>query len=119
MKTPSAGCGYDPKTDRQPPEYPSSTWTRWGEAQAAQRYGRGIVCYQTAGHGGFHLSAGRNALVHEAWRDEEGWYEEDCDWAIVAVTFPQFFHQEVVEEAHRCAQRWHAEEYAIVHRPAA
>jgi Domain of unknown function (DUF7007) len=29
--------------------------------------------------------------VHPALRAKDGWYEEDCCWAIVALTFPKLF----------------------------
>ena len=33
----------------------------------------------------------RNVLVDEAWRNADGWYEEDSEWAKVAATFPELF----------------------------
>ena len=35
--------------------------TPWGPSQGAVRYGEGVVFHSTSGHGGFHLSAERNA----------------------------------------------------------
>ena len=69
----------------------SSANTPWGEAQSATVYAEGIVEYATASHGGFHLSPERNAAVHPKLRSEGGWYEEDCGWAAVAITFPDLF----------------------------
>jgi hypothetical protein len=69
----------------------SSANTPWGAAQGATAYAEGIVEYATASHGGFHLSPVRNAAVHPTLRSEGGWYEEDCDWAAVAITFPDLF----------------------------
>ena len=37
--------------------------TPWGPAQQSCRYGEGISCHSTAGHGGFHLDDLRNAAV--------------------------------------------------------
>ena len=65
--------------------------TPWGPAQQSCRYGEGISCHSTAGHGGFHLDDLRNAAVHPLLRHANGWYEEDCDWAKVAFTFPGLF----------------------------
>lgn len=65
--------------------------TPWGAAQQSCRYGEGISCHSTAGHGGFHLDDLRNAAVHPLLRHANGWYEEDCDWAKVAFTFPGLF----------------------------
>lgn len=65
--------------------------TPWGGSQLATIYADGVVRHSTAGHGGFHLSCDRNALVDPSVRAHGGWYEEDAEWAIVAVTFPDLF----------------------------
>lgn len=65
--------------------------TPWGGSQLAMIYGEGIVSHSTSGHGGFHLSSDRNLLVDASVRSAGGWYEEDCEWAIVALTFPDIF----------------------------
>jgi hypothetical protein len=68
-----------------------SASTPWGGSQMAVTYADGVVVHMTAGHGGFHLSADRNAKIHPLLRKDTPWYEEDCEWAIVAVTFPDLF----------------------------
>ncbi|TPP06041.1 DUF7007 domain-containing protein [Rhizobium glycinendophyticum] len=65
--------------------------TPWGGSQMAVIYTEGVVAHSTAGHGGFHLSADRNAKIHPLLRKDTPWYEEDCEWAIVAITFPDLF----------------------------
>jgi len=65
--------------------------TPWGPSQGATVYAEGVVCHSTAGHGGFHLAADRNAKVDQRLRRPGGWYEEDAEWAIVALTFPHLF----------------------------
>lgn len=75
--------------------------TPWGGSQGATVYADGIVSHTTASHGGFHLSAERNAEVHPLLRSEGGWYEEDCAWAIVAITFPALF----TAFERRCAEK--------------
>jgi hypothetical protein len=42
-------------------------------------------------HGGFKLSAEQNRKVHPMLQSAGGWYEEDGEWAIVAITFPHLF----------------------------
>lgn len=79
----------------------TSTGTPWGPSQGATLYAEDVVCHSTAGHGGFHLSAARNARVHPMLRVPGGWYEEDAEWAIVAVTFPHLF----TTFERRCAER--------------
>ena len=72
-------------------EIRSRSQTPWGVSQGATVYAEGVVSHSTAGHGGFKLSAERNRKVHALLRAEVGWYEEDCAWAIVAITFPHLF----------------------------
>ncbi len=67
------------------------TGTPWGISQSATIYAEGVTCYSTAGHGGFKLSAARNRKVDPVLRVKGGWYEEDADWAIVAISFPDLF----------------------------
>lgn len=77
-----------------------SVSTPWGPSQGATVYGEGVTCHSTAGHGGFHLSVDRNRGVHAMLRVLGGWYEEDAEWAIVALSFPQLF---------TTFERWHAD----------
>lgn len=65
--------------------------TPWGPSQGATIYAEGVVSHTTAGHGGFKLSAERNARVHPMLGRDSGFYEEDAEWAIVALTFPDLF----------------------------
>ena len=78
--------------------------TPWGMAQSATRYGDGLVFFTTASHGGFELSRERLFEVIEAfpgWRSFAGgrWLEEDCDWAVAALLWPDLFTREEVFEA--------------------
>ncbi|SOC48102.1 hypothetical protein SAMN05892877_13818 [Rhizobium subbaraonis] len=68
-----------------------SASTPWGGSQMAVIYADGVVAHSTAGHEGFHLSPARNAKVHPLLRKDSPWYEEDCEWAIVALSFPELF----------------------------
>ena len=69
----------------------SSANTPWGPSQGATLYAEDVVFHSTAGHGGFHLSAARNRTIDPMLRSAGGWYEEDAEWAIVAITFPHLF----------------------------
>ncbi|EHH03531.1 hypothetical protein ATCR1_20610 [Agrobacterium tumefaciens CCNWGS0286] len=68
-----------------------SARTPWSGSQMAVIYAEGVIAHMTAGHGGFYLSADRNRKIHPILRKDTPWYEEDCEWAIVAVTFPDLF----------------------------
>lgn len=67
--------------------------TPWGPSQTATCYYEGIISYSTAGHGGFYVASDLNELIDAAWRERDGWYEEDEMWAVVAFTFPHLFTQ--------------------------
>jgi hypothetical protein len=69
----------------------SRAGTPWGASQGATRYAEGIECHSTAGHGGFKLSVERNRQLHPTLRSNGGWYEEDAERAIIAITFPHLF----------------------------
>ncbi len=68
-----------------------SASTPWGGSQVAVIYAEGVIAHSTACHGGLHLSADRNSKVHSLLRKDTAWYEEDCEWAIVALSFPELF----------------------------
>lgn len=73
-----------------------ATSTPWGPSQQVDHVARGIVWYSTASHGGYHLSSRRIAEMPEEYRNHNpwagpGWYEEDCDWAFVVLSFPEIF----------------------------
>lgn len=74
----------------------------WGSVQHAEEIAPGWWAVETAGHGGYLLSAERNATVpanarHATFcgQGKSGVYEEDCDWAIAVALFSeewQAFH---------------------------
>lgn len=68
--------------------------TPWGAAQHIEKEAEGIVWYSTASHGGYGLSEARlRAMPVEYARHTpfagRGWYEEDCDWCLVWLSFPE------------------------------
>ncbi len=72
----------------------------WGETQQTKTYAPGIVWFSTAGHAGFWISPERRAEMSSVLRSHQpfagtGWYEEDCDWAIVVTAFPGCFTDEL------------------------
>ena len=89
-------------------------YTPWGESEAKKTYAEGITFYQTPSHGGFHVLPDQNAKIHAAWRRADGWYEEDVDWAITAMTFPDLFAPEHLESARHTAKAWHPHTYMAV-----
>jgi hypothetical protein len=80
---------------------PSRVDTPWGVSQTTTLYAEGVEEYSTAGHGGFKLSDERNQKIYSFLRSNCGWYEEDAEWAIVAISFPHLF----TAFERRCAER--------------
>jgi hypothetical protein len=75
----------------KPGGFKMPTSTPWGPSQYKKNYGRGINFYGTASHGGFKVSTKLNTQMPEVLRYADGWYEEDNDWARVAVAYPDRF----------------------------
>lgn len=79
--------------------------TPWGPATLATVYAPGLTFYETAGHGGFHVAQDLLASMPEPYRShptycgQAGWYEEDCDWAAVALSFPSLFTPQALDSA--------------------
>ena len=93
------------------------TYSPWGAIDNENVVAEGITFVHTPGHGGYKLSRERNAKVDSAWRKSGGWYEEDCEWAIVALTFPEVFPAEhngtdLVALTHQTAKNYYPDEYA-------
>ena len=59
--------------------------TPWGTADSAQVMAPGIGWVGTPGHGGIKLSPAVNRRMPDYMRLKGGWYEEDCEWAMVYV----------------------------------
>ena len=100
-------------------------FTPWGKSDSTSVIAPGILEVTTPSHGGINLAPHLNSQVHKAWRQKSGWYEEDCEWAIVAVTFPAHFEGKTVQNgphagktyvqyAHGVLKRWFPDQYGTV-----
>lgn len=90
--------------------------TPWGLSQEVREIAPGIRAVTTSSHGGYKLDPKRNAQVHVAWRRKGGWYEEDCEWAIVAYTFRDggFFSAADLDQAVRSLKAWNPDAYTFI-----
>lgn len=61
--------------------------TPWGRSDYVEEVAPGIRSVETPSHGGYWLSAERRAQMPAALSLDSPWYEEDCEWARVAVAF--------------------------------
>ncbi len=103
---------------------PAPTDTPWGVATHAEEIAPGITFYSTPSHGGYWLSPERVAAMPKALRDfvpfggeQAGpgrWFEEDADWAVVALAFPQFFPADAIPAALKTLERYRPELHAEV-----
>jgi hypothetical protein len=81
----------------------------WGAVQHGEKLVDGVFFVSTAGHGGIKLDRTPNASIPDIFRNEGGWYEEDCDWAI-----PMYFLElkpEMKELAVESIRNWHWKAY--------
>ena len=76
---------------------PKPRYSPWGAVQTAEELAPGIWSVSTAGHGGIMLSPSREAdmpahLAGARHYGEVACYEEDCEWALVALAYPEAFN---------------------------
>ena len=69
----------------------------WGAIQSCTRLADGVICVDTASHGGIWLSSERLAQMPAEQRSTDGWYEEDCE---VAFPLRRFFDEVRFTDAH-------------------
>ncbi len=110
--------------ERLPESKQAPVHTPWGPSQTIQEIAPGITLYSTASHGGFHLSEARVASMPKHLRDfipfggtQSGpgrWFEEDADWSVVALAFPQFFPAEAIAAAMNTLRHYKPEIYEQV-----
>lgn len=85
--------------------------TPWGPAQTVEELKPGIWHVTTASHGGIVISDGRlGTLPPEARQtkySQNGWFEEDCDWAIPVWFFRGEFKEADVQAAKEMIQGYH------------
>lgn len=93
--------------------------TPWGGADSIEKVtpSGSILKVGTPGHGGYKLDRFTNSRVNAAWRKAGGWYEEDAEWAIVALTFQHDagFSADNVANAHATAKKCYPDEYTEVY----
>lgn len=84
-------------------------YTPWGKADQVRHIGRGIKSVCTPSHGGYYVPPAELAKMPEAARKTHagpGWYEEDCDWCLVALAFPDLFEEPAIAAAVTTCENW-------------
>ena len=88
-------------------------FTPWGHSQQVKEIGLGIIRVDTAGHGGYFVPPDARRMMPRAALKTfagPGWYEEDSDWALVALSFPHLFPPEALDAARKTVAGWHSVE---------
>ena len=92
--------------------------TPWGYADGHKRVAAGVWTVSTPGHGGYWLSTERLLMMPTelrecgTWTGERNWFEEDCDWSIVACSFPDLFDAYSLFHAVKTMMSYHKETWA-------
>ena len=90
----------------------------WGAIQTGEQILPGIWQVHTASHGGFILSDSRQAAMPASLKLDGSSYEEDADYALVALGFEAEFKSKggadvlMVRNAHDTSRNWHPDRYA-------
>ena len=110
-----------------PPTVGSSS--PWGPIQTVEPLGPDVVSVTTASHGGLRLSLTALARLPDAIQrtaySGDGWFEEDCDWALPYLALGLDAHErnaargaEVWAAAVRTVQRYHPQHLGLLGLPA-
>jgi hypothetical protein len=97
----------------------------WGPIQTVTSLGPDVVSVTTASHGGFGVSlaalARMPAPIRKTRFSGDGWFEEDCDWALpyLALGLDAFERDaaraaEVHQAAVRTVQKYHPHHAALL-----
>ncbi len=88
--------------------------TPWGRLQSFELLAPGIFSCSTSSHGGYFVDSKVNARIPSIIKAAshcgnafDGWYEEDCDWAIVVVCVRRGFDERLFSEAVETLKRFH------------
>lgn len=77
--------------------------TPWGRSDHCREVGDGILFAETSSHGGFYVPLALYNTMPQALRCNVygggTWFEEDVEWTLVVLAFPQFFTREEIQTA--------------------
>lgn len=70
-------------------------WSPWGKPDHAEEIFAGVWSVSTPSHGGLYVTDQRRKAMDQSLlslgfngHTMSGWFEEDCDWCMVALAFP-------------------------------
>lgn len=87
--------------------------TPWGYADYVNELSKDVVFYGTPSHGGFYVSPAALHYIPKEWQayarkwsGSPHWYEEDCAWCAVALSFPELFTDHELNVARDLAEKY-------------
>lgn len=103
----------------------------WGQIDCATQIAPGIIRVSTPSHGGIWVAPELRRRIDSRWLERaSAWFEEDCEWAIVAHSFPEEFGRfhdadrkargagytgdEVLAMADRSLRAWMPDAYELI-----
>lgn len=86
----------------------------WGKVDGHTPLGDlGFLHHSTPSHGGIYVPTEMLRRMPKPYRSGH-WYEEDCEWAKVALSFPSGLSERDLERARNTAINWFPHEYMAV-----
>ena len=95
--------------------------TIWGRPEEVTIFDNGLIYVSTSTHGGFFVPKSlRESLSSDHFlrmfenkfnEADQPWFEQDTDWALVALTFPDIFSRESFKQAEILAKNSFPEAY--------
>lgn len=81
--------------------------TPWGKPDHVKKLADGIFAVSTSSHGGFFVDQPQYEQMSETARacsyTGDQWFEEDCSWVAVALSFPNIFNAHDLSIARKIA----------------
>lgn len=92
------------------------SYSPWGGIQHRKQIAPGVWNVETAGHGGIYVAPSVLATIPDCLKENTfagpGWFEEDCDWALVVVALPHLFTPYERFSAVRSVMEWNKEKWS-------
>lgn len=97
-------------------------YTPWGQSDTAETIADGIITVTTPRHGGIFISKKRLEEMPERIRNippycQPQWYEEDEDWALIPLSFPEVFSEKECYYSIKTVSSYHSRLAPLVDWP--
>lgn len=105
--------------DQERPQYKMHS-SPWGNVDGWTPFGDlGLYQHSTSSHGGIYVPDEMLAMMPEPYRKAnhyggKNWFEEDCEWALVALSFPSGHSEKQMDSAIRTVKNWYPHQFMAV-----